>query len=360
MHMLMLGKKRSHNLGFTIVELLIVIVVIAVLAAITVMAFNGIQKRADDSSVAAKDTQAKKKLEAYKITNDGTYPANQSAFDTLLGQIPGDDYYVSYQSFSSGARYAISTAPGKGPITDSAIMQTVTDASCPLARTRVVDARDNNTYWIQKMADNRCWMLTNLAYGGGGTDTYKDVKSIQNGTAETTQTYNLPRFYVSANANPTSGSTNPSTATDGGASNPQYGYHYNWCAAMGAQIGTSACFNGASPLPDSSVTICPSGWRLPIGGTGEAEIFVLNQAINNGVLNSDANLRSEWLHQRAGYWNGTYTAVGGSGYYWHGTQGANFGAFRTTVSSSTLNIGGGTNGGGSTKYYGFSVRCIAV
>lgn len=39
-------KRRGYQTGFTIVELLIVIVVIAILAAITVVAYNGIQERA--------------------------------------------------------------------------------------------------------------------------------------------------------------------------------------------------------------------------------------------------------------------------------------------------------------------------
>lgn len=46
----------AHTLkqkGFTIVELLIVIVVIAILAAITVVSYNGIQARAQQSKVAS-------------------------------------------------------------------------------------------------------------------------------------------------------------------------------------------------------------------------------------------------------------------------------------------------------------------
>lgn len=41
--------KRKRHTGFTIVELLIVIVVIAILASISIVAFSGIQQRARDS-----------------------------------------------------------------------------------------------------------------------------------------------------------------------------------------------------------------------------------------------------------------------------------------------------------------------
>ena len=60
--------------GFTIVELLIVIVVIGILAAITIVAFNGIQDRARDTRRVQDMNSIVKALEVYKIQN-GNYPA---------------------------------------------------------------------------------------------------------------------------------------------------------------------------------------------------------------------------------------------------------------------------------------------
>src|SRR5690554_4129028 len=67
--------KRKQR-GFTIVELLIVIVVIAILAAISIVAYTGIQQRARDSK--RKDDVAKivKALAIWSIDKD-------SSFETL-------------------------------------------------------------------------------------------------------------------------------------------------------------------------------------------------------------------------------------------------------------------------------------
>jgi len=62
--------------GFTIVELLIVIVVIAILAAITIVAYNGIQNRAKQSAAQSRLTQANKKILAYAVQNSDTYPSS--------------------------------------------------------------------------------------------------------------------------------------------------------------------------------------------------------------------------------------------------------------------------------------------
>ena len=59
--------------GFTIVELLIVIVVIGILAAIVIVAFNGIQGRALETTAKSTLSSAAKVMETHKIM-DGSYP----------------------------------------------------------------------------------------------------------------------------------------------------------------------------------------------------------------------------------------------------------------------------------------------
>lgn len=63
------------NRGFTIIELLIVIVVIAILAAISIVSYNGIQERARATVVQSDLSNAAKKIELARIdATDGLYP----------------------------------------------------------------------------------------------------------------------------------------------------------------------------------------------------------------------------------------------------------------------------------------------
>lgn len=59
--------------GYTIVELLIVIVVIGLLATLVVVAFSGVQARARDSQREANIRSVAKALEAYYVEK-GSYP----------------------------------------------------------------------------------------------------------------------------------------------------------------------------------------------------------------------------------------------------------------------------------------------
>lgn len=55
--------------GFTIVELLIVIVVIAILAAISIVAYNGIQARSNDARIRSAVNQLEKAMIAWSVDN---------------------------------------------------------------------------------------------------------------------------------------------------------------------------------------------------------------------------------------------------------------------------------------------------
>lgn len=69
----MVSWHQQHNRGFTIVELLIVIVVIAILAAISIVAYSGIQQRAMNSQREQDVRTIAKALELFYLDN-GSFP----------------------------------------------------------------------------------------------------------------------------------------------------------------------------------------------------------------------------------------------------------------------------------------------
>ncbi|MFZ1301076.1 MAG: prepilin-type N-terminal cleavage/methylation domain-containing protein [Candidatus Microsaccharimonas sp.] len=60
--------------GFTIVELLIVVVVIAILATISIVAYNGVTSRAKISSINSALVQSGKKVSSHYVSNNDTFP----------------------------------------------------------------------------------------------------------------------------------------------------------------------------------------------------------------------------------------------------------------------------------------------
>lgn len=63
---------RHHRTGFTIVELLIVIIVIAILAAIVIVAYNGITAKAQSSKVDQDIATLVRAINAARINTDKT------------------------------------------------------------------------------------------------------------------------------------------------------------------------------------------------------------------------------------------------------------------------------------------------
>lgn len=64
--------KTENSKGFTIVELLIVVVVIAILAAITIVAYSGIRQRAEASALAAELSQVHRTIQTDLLKSTGT------------------------------------------------------------------------------------------------------------------------------------------------------------------------------------------------------------------------------------------------------------------------------------------------
>ncbi|MDB5177773.1 MAG: hypothetical protein JWO61_156 [Candidatus Saccharibacteria bacterium] len=95
----------KNKSGFTIVELLIVIVVIGILATIVIVAYNGVQDRARATAASSALTQASKKLAIYQVDNGG-YPSTLSA----AGVTNTNDVTYQYRTTSSG--YCVTATSG--------------------------------------------------------------------------------------------------------------------------------------------------------------------------------------------------------------------------------------------------------
>jgi prepilin-type N-terminal cleavage/methylation domain-containing protein len=86
--------KSQLERGFTIVELLIVIVVIGILAAITIVSYNGITARANTNSAKANATAFLKKAELY-AADGGTNRYPVSAAEVQTGSDADETFYVN-------------------------------------------------------------------------------------------------------------------------------------------------------------------------------------------------------------------------------------------------------------------------
>ena len=102
--------KNIKNQGFTLVELLIVIVIIAILTVVSLVAYNGLQNQAKTSAAKSAADAVAKKAELYN-TAKSSYPTNLSVLTNTADS--GEPYYLDANTVKAptGGSLAAGTAP---------------------------------------------------------------------------------------------------------------------------------------------------------------------------------------------------------------------------------------------------------
>ena len=76
---------KQKKSGFTIVELLVVIVIIGILAAITIVSYTGITAKANTAKAQSNAQTVQQVVEVMATDNSGVYPATAAAINTYSG-----------------------------------------------------------------------------------------------------------------------------------------------------------------------------------------------------------------------------------------------------------------------------------
>ena len=272
-----------------------------------------------------------------------------------------DNY--EFDSWASGTNTSVSntslnpttitlTGTGNGTITANGkqsmlAIQNLSSSSCTSTASLVYDNRDNQTYTIQRLADGRCWMMTNLNLGATTLSTDLTSSNTNLSTTVTASTFNGWKK-TSGSASYTSAEFIPVSGTDS-TSGTAYGTLYNYCAASAGTI----CV--ASNSSNASYDLCPAGWRLPTSNTG-GEFATL---YGNASYNTNAKMRASITNggaafALAGYfYSSTPTNQGSSGNYWSSTRRNNTNMYRLTLNTSFVNPSDYSN-----RNNGHSIRCI--
>jgi type IV pilus assembly protein PilA len=82
----------KNSKGFTLIELMIVVVIIGILAAIAIPNFIAMQARAKEGSTKANMHTFQLSAEDYGVQNDGAYGTAATVAGLLPGQPPGSNF----------------------------------------------------------------------------------------------------------------------------------------------------------------------------------------------------------------------------------------------------------------------------
>lgn len=254
---------------------------------------------------------------------------------------------------------------------------------------KLADSRDNKTYFVSKLADNRIWLLDNLALDLTAQNASTNITAANtNASAEALTALftgvqgggtngNLARTAVSSDWQSDSYTeplidTSDSDKTvkevyeedenhsgetyEGIDANWKIGNYYNYCAASAG----SYCYESAPENTDAQYDICPAGWRMPTSGYDEetdeniGEYATLYSAYS-GESDQYTAFRAALRAPLSGYfYNGSVRDQGGYGSFWSSTRYDDYGVYSLHVDEDNVYPGDYYD-----RVFGSSVRCVA-
>lgn len=97
--------KKGNNKGFTLAELMVVIVIIGVLTAIAVPIYNNATAKAKLNAIAANLRIIDGAIGQYQANNEGSYPTSPGALSGYIQKWPTSPKEATYNLASTGGVY---------------------------------------------------------------------------------------------------------------------------------------------------------------------------------------------------------------------------------------------------------------